>query len=243
MPSSRSSPRARPSRFRMSVEDPIRGTSPSLDGEVADAEQERVQPRAEVVESAPEADADSENGSVCEDEDMGDLGGDAEDGDDSNPYKFIDRSLRYQDMIMTKRHAEERVSFFEKFAETMPKGKNPHKKMALYKARVKAVDNRIATFKSKYAAKRVQSAEARAKRLAKAREEKESEDALGKEAKAVINKGMKKVSDMAMKSASTAVKALGDSADEKEKAAVAWKVFSEHFKTLFDDLPEPQAAA
>ena len=63
---------------------------PSLDGEVADAEQacatkcgsrgKRSRGRRGLGEWF-----------CLRDEDMGDLGGDAEDGDDSNPYKFIDR--------------------------------------------------------------------------------------------------------------------------------------------------------
>ena len=52
---------------------------------------------------------------------------------------------------MTKRHAEERVAFFEDFAKSMPKGKDPHKKIKIYKARVTAVDERLAKFKDKYA--------------------------------------------------------------------------------------------
>ena len=237
----------------MSDTEAARAASPSLDDmvstEIAVADNAVAQNAAsgaasETVDTVPDADAGSENGSENHEEDLGDLGGDAEDGeeqnlgdlggeaddgDDSDPYKFIEKSLKYQDMLMTKRHCEERVAFFTEFAKSMPKGKKPHKKLELFQQRVTSVDKRINKFKDKYAAKRAASAKARAARVSKAREERDSEEQLGKPLKTVLLKELKKKQSVANKAAIDAVKALGDRADKKAVLSAGIAAFSEAF--------------
>ena len=222
----------------MSDTEAARAASPSLDDmvstEIAVADNAVAQNAAsgaasETVDTVPDADAGSENGSENHEEDLGDLGGDAEDGDDSNPHRFIEKSLHYQDMIMTKRHNEERVDFFQTFAKSMPKGKKPHKKLELFQQRVTSVDKRINKFKDKYAAKRAASAKARAARVSKAREERDSEEQLGKPLKTVLLKELKKKQSVANKAAIDAVKALGDRADKKAVLSAGIAAFSEAF--------------
>ena len=191
-----------------------RATSPSLAGDV-------VAP-SDPMENAPDADAHSEHGSdhVGDEQNLGDLGGEADDGDDSDPHKFIDRSMHYNDMLMSKRHAEERVDFFTDFAKSMPNGKNPFSgskggKMGQYKLRIERVDKRIATFRDKYAANRATSKESRAKRIAVARKTKEEDDQLGKGLKSAMTKELKTNSLAGQKAALDAVAALGPDATEE----------------------------
>lgn len=222
----------------MSAPQDASATSPSLD-----ESPNRRAAVTELIDAAPDADERSDNASEHGDEDLGDLGGEAEDGDDTNPHKFIERSLHYQDMLMTKRHCEERVRFFEEFAKSMPKGKDPHKKIKLYKLRVTAADSRITKFKSKYASKRAESAKSRSERISKAREDKASEEQLGKPLKSIISKELKKKQNVAQKAAIEAVKALGGEADEKAILSAGIAAFSKAFlQTLSEEpLEAPQA--
>lgn len=184
------------------------------------------------VDPAPDADAgsdagsDHDTGAIEVEQDLGDLGGDADDGDDSNPCKFIDKSLHFQDMLMTKRHAEERVTFFEDFAKTMPKGKDPHKKIKLYKARVTKADDRIKKFRKDYAKKRVDSKKSRADRITLSKAEKEHEKCLGKDFKSAIAKVQRKASIVATKAAAEAVLALGEAAKEEDVKKARGEAFS-----------------
>ena len=220
----------------MSAAQNARSSTPSLDNALA-AGAAVPEPIVDTMDTAPDADANSDHGSEHPEEDLGDLGGDADDGDDSNPHKFIEKSLHYQDMLMTKRHCEERVTFFEEFAKSMPKGKDPHKKISLYKSRVTAVSTRIDNFKSKYASKRADSSAKRAKRVAKAREDKESEEQLGKPLKSVISKELKKKHNLAQKAAIDAVKALGVSADQKDAIAAGIAAFSKSLQESLASAP------
>lgn len=169
--------------------------------------------------------ADSGDELVENEENLGDLGGNADDGDDSNPCKFIEKSLHYQDMMMTKRHSEERLNFFEEFAKSRPNGKTPTAKLRLYKARVLKVDARIAKFKQTYAEKRVAAKKARAERIAREKEERVEEQSLGKPLKSVIAKEMKKASAVAAKAAADAIKALGDNASNEDHLATGLEAY------------------
>ena len=150
-------------------------------------------------------------------ENLADLGGEADDGDDSDPHKFIEKSLHYQDMLMTKRHAEERVTFFEEFKKTMPKGKDPKKKMELYQNRVKAVNGRIEKFRAKYAKNRAEGKRARAERIAKDRASRADKEALGKDLLGELRKDTRSKEDLALKAALAAMEALGDDATEEDR--------------------------
>lgn len=202
-----------------------RSASPSLDDKEKTASND----------SPPDADALSDTGldEVQEvEENLDDLGGDADDGDDSNPHKYIDKSLHYQDMLMTKRHCEERVAFFEEFKKTMPKGKDPKKKLELYKARVTKVADRLVKFRVKYAAKRSDGKVKRAERIEKLRKAKAEEEALGKPLQSSINKDMNAYKRIATKAALEAVKKFLESnkdADDNAQAAVGTKAFNTAF--------------
>jgi len=170
--------------------------------------------------------ADGEEGAddpaeVQVEENLADLGGAADDGDDSDPCKFIEKSLHYQDMMMTKRHCEERVAFFEEFRKTMPKGKDPHKRMKLYEDRVEKVQVRIKTFRSKYAKNRMAGTKSRADRIAKDKDERAKTEVLGKGLQSAIRKDVNSKQDLATRAAIAAIEELGDeaSAEDKEKAA------------------------
>lgn len=165
-------------------------------------------------------------------ENLGDLGGDADDGNDTDPHKFIHRSLHYQDMLMTKKHAEERVEYFTKFAKKMPNGKDPHKKIASYKKRVDKVSLRITKFKEKYAGRRLAAKEARDARIAKEKETKKEEKFLGKNLKSVISKEMKKASALAAKAATDAIKALGKDATSKATALAGFTAYSQALQRI-----------
>lgn len=164
-------------------------------------------------------------------EDLGDLGGAADDGEDDNPYKFIEKSLHYQDLHMARRHANERVEFFVKFAETMPKGKSPYGrdgkggKIAKFRARADRADKRIAIFRAKYAKNREAAKAKRAERIAKEKEERKEEDALGKPLKSAIGKSLKKAQAIAAKAALDAVAALGEEAPEDKQLEAGMKAF------------------
>lgn len=179
-------------------------------------------------DSAPEPDDDEV---MDVEENLGDLGGAADDGEDDDPHKFIEKSLHYQDLEMTKRHANERVEFFVKFAETMPKGKSPFGrdgkggKIAKFKARVERAEKRIADFRVKYAKNRAEAKAKRAERIAKEKEERKEDDALGKPLKSAIGKSVKKAQQVAAKEAYNAVMALGNTATEAEVLEVGMKAF------------------
>lgn len=165
------------------------------------------------------------------DENLGDLGGAADDGEDDNPHKFIEKSLRFQDLEMTKRHAKERVDFFVLFAETMPKGKSPYGrdgkggKIAKFRARVARAEKRIAVFRAKYANNREAAKAKRAERIAKEKEDRREEDALGKPLKSAIGKSLKKAQMVAGKAAAIAVAALGEDAPEDKQLEAGMKAF------------------
>jgi len=210
-----------------------RATSPSLAGDV-------VAP-SDPMENAPDADAHSEHGSdhVGDEQNLGDLGGEADDGDDSDPYKFIEKSMHYQDMLMSKRHCEERVNFFTEFAKSMPKGKDPFSgskggKMGQYKSRIERVDKRITTFRDKYAANRAVSKEARAKRIEAARKTKEEEDQLGKPLRTALNKEKKAAEVAAQKAATAAIAALGDGATEEAQMEAGLKAMKDAMLASFE---------
>jgi hypothetical protein len=192
---------------------------------------------AEVEESAPDADTASDHGSEDAEEEIGDLGGDADDGDDSNPHKFIEKSLHYQDIVMTKKHCEERVEFFTKFADGMAKSKYPKKKMREFKYRLTVVDKRLGAFKDTYAAKRKEMAAKRAARAAKAKEARDKDDELRKPLKSAINKDLKKKHAVAEKAAMEAIAALGDSADKDAVMAAGLAAFAQTFMKSLADAP------
>lgn len=165
------------------------------------------------------------------DENLGDLGGAADDGEDDDPHKFIEKSLHFQDLEMTKRHANERVEFFVQFAETMPKGKSPYGrdgkggKIAKFRERVARADKRISVFRAKYAKNREAAKAKRAERIAKEKEERKEEEALGKPLKSAIGKSLKKAQAVAAKAARDAVAALGEEAPEDKQLEAGMKAF------------------
>ena len=200
-----------------------RAASPSLNDSPAAALAAMPDSTGTSTDAPPDADGDAEVYDVPNGQNLADLGGEADDGDDSDPHKFIEKSLHYQDMLMTKRHAEERVAFFEEFKKTMPKGKDPKKKMELYEARVKAVHGRITKFRAKYAEKRSEGRKSRGERIAKDKEARKEKDLLGKDLQSAIRKDMNSKQDLATKAALAAIAKLEDDATEeqREKAAAA----------------------
>lgn len=159
---------------------------------------------------------------VEEEEDLGDLGGESDDGDDSDEHRFIKKSWHYQDMRMTERHCEERVRFLLDFRKTMPKSKNPHKRLKLYQDRVHKVKARISVFRAKYAKKRADCAKARAARIASSKEKIKQTDLLGKQFNTAIRKDLAAKQAIATQAAISAIVQLVDaSEDAKEEAAAA----------------------
>ena len=124
------------------------------------------------------------------------------------------------------------MAFFEEFAKTMPKGKNPTSKIALYKQRVKKVKARIDAFKVKYSKKRAAAKESRANRLAAEKEERKEEEALGKPVKTAIDKQLKKAKNSAAKAAAAAVEALGTKASTEEQMKVGMEAFQKAISGL-----------
>lgn len=198
-----------------------------------------------VCENGNDSAPDDDEEVVDVEENLGDLGGAADDGQDDNPLKFIEKSLHYQDMQMTKRHAQERVEFFAKFAETMPKGKSPYGrdgkggKMAVFEKRIERAEKRITLFNVKYASNRVAAKAKRAERIAKEKEERKEEDALGKPLKSAIGKGVKKAQGIAAKAACDAVSALGPEATEDVRFEVGMTAF---YKALQEEARGASAA-
>jgi hypothetical protein len=182
-------------------------------------------------DDAPEADGEE---TMDVDENLGDMGGSADDGDDSDPHKFIEKSLHFQDMLLTKKQAEERVTFFTEFARCMPKGKHPTKKLAMYNARVEKVDKRIIAFKIKYAKQRKEAREARTVRIAKEKEDRKEEEALGRPLKSAIGKKMKNVGSAAAKAAHEAILALSEDADDDAKIAAGFKAYQTAMKAALE---------
>lgn len=159
------------------------------------------------------------------------------DGDDSDPLKFIEKSLHYQDMLMTKKQAEERVQFLDDFKKTMPSGKEPTAKMGEYKARLDRVTARMKAYEVDYAKKRVEACKQRKKRTQQAKEEKESYDQLPKRLKSAIVKTLQKRKLLASKAAMEAIAAMTSAEKEvsdDEKLEVGFAAFSKTFGCAFE---------
>ena len=194
-----------------------RSTSPALVNADDKAAEKAVD--YETAFAPPDADADADDQADGEEENLGDLGGELDDGNDDDPCKFIEKSLYYQDMLMSKRHAEERVVFFKEFAKSMPSSKDPHRRIKQYEARVDMQNKRIVKFRAKYADKRKATAAKRAERIARDKKEREQEQVLGKDALAAIHKDVRKKQAMAMKAAIAAATGLAEGATKEEKEA------------------------
>ena len=178
----------------------------------------------------PAAEAD-EDEIIEVEENLADLGGAADDGDDTDPHKFIGKSLHYQDLLMSERHADERLQFFTKFAESMPKGKSPFGKdgnggkIGKFRARKERASKRIAAFRDKYAENRAAAKKTRVERIAKEKAERKEEEMLGKPLKSAISKSMKKAQTAAAKAALIAIQALAKETAEEEVLKVGMEAF------------------
>jgi hypothetical protein len=170
-------------------------------------------------------------------EELGDLGGDDDDGNDDDPHKYIDKSAHYKDLEMTKRHAAERVEFFKGFALKCSKGKNPHKKIKMYEARLKRATGRLEEFRDMYSTKRAAAKKSRQQRADQLKASREAEDALGKKFKQTINKGMRKNTAIAAKAAIAALKALQEDASEEAKEAAVLSAYSSAMLEALKDAP------
>lgn len=185
----------------------------------------------------------SENGSDNADEDLGDLGGEADDGDDTNPHKFIEKSLHYQYILMGKKHADESVALITEFAKEMPNNKFPKKKLQTAKKVAVRADERVSKFKVDYAAKRKEMSTKRTARLAKAKEARDKEEEIRKPLKSAISKDLKKKQALAEKAAMEAVNALGDSPDKTAAMAVGLAAFSKSYMEALAEAPIDAADA
>lgn len=184
---------------------------------------------------------DPEDIPIC-DEDM-EAAAELFDGDDSDPLKFIEKSMHYQDLKMTQKQAEERVQFFNDFKKTMPAGKEPTAKIREYQARLDRVNSRIKTYEAAYAKKRVEARKQREKRNQQTKEEKESYDQLPKMLKSAITKTLQKRKLLASKAAMEAIAAIaaeGKYANEdkevsdKEKLDAGFAAFVKTFGHAFE---------
>ena len=163
---------------------------------------------AEAEAAETETRNDAEDMPIC-DEDL-DAAAELFDGDDSDPLKFIHKSMHYQDMQMSKKQAEERVQFFNNFKKTMPSGKEPTAKIREYQARLDRSNARIRAYEVAYAKKRVEARKQREKRNQQTKDEKESYDQLPKVLKSAITKTLQKRKLLAAKAAVEAIAALVD---------------------------------
>jgi fructose/tagatose bisphosphate aldolase len=170
-------------------------------------------------------------------EELGDLGGDEDDGNDDDPHKYIDKSAHYKDLEMTKRHAAERVEFFKGFALKCSKGKHPHKKIKVYEARLKRATDRLEEFREMYATKRAVAKKSRHQRAEQLKASREAEDALGKKFKQTINKGMRKNTAIAAKAAIAALKTLAEDATEEAKEQAVLAAYSSAMLGALKDTP------
>jgi hypothetical protein len=199
--------------------------------------------RVSADEAAAETEprGDSEDIPIC-DEDL-DAAAELFDGDDSDPLKFIEKSMHYQDMMMSKKQAEERVKFFNDFKKTMPAGKDPIAKIREYQARLDRVNSRIKTYEAAYAKKRVEARKLREKRNQQVKEEKESYDQLPKMLKSAITKTLQKRKLLASKAAVEAIAAIaaagknaedGKEVSDKEKLDAGFAAFAKTFGHAFE---------
>ena len=150
------------------------------------------------------------------------------DGDDSNPLKFIERSVHYQDMLMTKRQATERIEFFSSFEAT----KKPTAKLREFQARLDRVNTRMTAFEKAYAHRRVVARKQREKRNQQLKEERESYDQLPKTLRTAISKTLQKRKLLASKAAIDAINAVAEAdkdASEKTKTEAGFVAFSKTF--------------
>ena len=142
------------------------------------------------------------------------------DGDDSNPLKFIEKSVYYQDMLMQKKQYMERLEFFNTFKKTLPSSKEPTAKIRAIQANLDRINERIKVYQTTYAKKREEARKQREKRSQQAKEERESYGQLPKTLKSAISKTLQKRKLYASKAAIEAIANITSSnkdASEKEK--------------------------
>ena len=158
-----------------------------------------------------------------------------QDADTLEPWKYMERSLKYQNLRMTLRHAKERLEFNIGFAKQMSSKKQPGKQIAIFKKRVDRADKCLEDYTYKYAEARRRAHEKRGDMCRERKKRTADEKQLNK----VVRDAIKRETDMrkalATKAALAAVEALGKDATEEEKNKVQLEAFTEVFKNTPTD--------
>jgi len=212
---------------------PPRVVSPSLLAVVAEEEEDPPDADSDVAEeNDDDDDDDDEIGSVeAEMETLTEHGDgpDEIDETDETLFKFIDRSVQYQDLLLAKKHATERLEHFKGFALQMSPQKQPDRVLANCAARVERANSRIETYRNKYAVGRKRTLEKRAKVVDERASLTEEQRNVDRVARSAIRKQNKYWRSVATRAALAAVAELGENASEKEKMAVSVEAFQKAF--------------
>jgi len=210
---------------------PPRVVSPSLLAVVAEEEEDPPDADSDTGEEIDDDDDDDEIGSVeAEMETLTEHGQPHEiDETDETLFKFIDRSVQYQDLMLAKKHAAERLEHFKGFALQMSPQKQPDGVLANCAARVERANSRIKTYRNKYAVGRKRALEKRAKVVDERASLTEEQRNVDRVARSAIRKQNKYWRSVATRAALAAVAELGENASEKEKMAVSVEAFQKAF--------------
>lgn len=181
---------------------------------------------------APAAGGDDDDDVVNINENLEDIAAGDDDcaKDSQDPHAYIERSLRYADLLFCKKQAEERVQHVLEFEKGMPAAKRPSNGakggcLTLFKEKVTKAQERLDKFRDEYASKRVIAKAKRTERLAREKLAKSHQDSLGKPLLDDLAKRFKIAKILAAKAAAEALRALPTDASKADKKAAAEKAF------------------
>ena len=209
-----------------------------MDFQVSDAHlMGTVAPSDAMADTEPRDESENSEIPSCEEE----LNAAAQlfDGDDSNPLKYIDRSVYYQEMLIQKKQYMERLEFFNSFKKTLPSSREPTAKIRTAQANLDRINERIKVYENTYAKKREEARKQREKRSQHAKEERESYSKLPKTLRSAISKALQKHKLFASKAAVEAIMKLevhNNDASEKEKLDAALSAIAQSFGNAFEDV-------
>lgn len=183
--------------------------------------------------SAASSQANDDDDALAIDENLDDIAAGDDDGKDvQDPYAFIDRSLRYADLLLCKKQAEERVQHVIEFEKGMPIAKRPSNGknggcITAFQAKVDKAQERLDNFRTDYAAKRVAAKIKRTERLAREKLAKSHQGSIGKPMLDSFGKRFKIAKILAAKAAAEALRSCSADATKEEKKVAAEKAFDE----------------
>lgn len=205
-------------------------SSPALESAAAAAKP--VQLNITVQAPASKASEPNDDDDVLHiEENIDDIAAGDDDGKDAqDPHAFIERSLRYADLLLCKKHAEERVAHVLEFEKGMPFAKRPSTGknggcIKQFKEKVAKAQKRIDDFRFEYAAKRVIAKTKRTERLAREKLAKSHQGSIGKPMLDGFSKRFKIAKIVAAKAAAEALRALPADATKEQKKEAAENAF------------------